>query len=85
MVLKKQPVVLVPRVYNIAQRTIVYWLARYRYDDWYALAENTRKGCPTKVSGEDMKWLFVVIHILELHGELYFIAVAYYRVSKYLL
>ena len=61
IILRKQPVVLVDRVYKISQRTIFDWLARYRNDGWHALAENSRKGRPIEVSGEDMKWLYDAI------------------------
>lgn len=52
---------LVARIYNIAQRTIFDWLARYRNGGWDALTENSRRGRPKKVSGADMKWLYDAI------------------------
>ena len=36
-------------------------MARYRNGGWHALLESSRKGRPTKVSGEDMKWLYDAI------------------------
>lgn len=61
IVLRNEPVVLVARVYHLPQRTIFDWLARYRNGGWGALTENSRKGRPSKVSGEDMKWLYDAI------------------------
>lgn len=61
IILRKEPVVLVARIYKLPQRTIFHWLARYRNGGWQALTENSRKGRPTKVSGEDMKWLYDAI------------------------
>jgi len=52
-----ESIVLVLRIYNLPQRTIFRWLARYR-NGWHALTESNRKGRPTKVSGEDMRWLY---------------------------
>lgn len=57
IVLRGEPVVLVARIYNIAQRTIFDWLARYRNGGWDALTENSRRGRPKKIAGADMKWL----------------------------
>lgn len=61
IVLRNESVVTVSRVYNIAQRTIFGWLARYRQGGWHALKEQSRKGRPTKVTGEDMQWLYDAI------------------------
>lgn len=63
IVIRKEPVVLVARVYNFSQRTIFDWLARYRNGGWHALIENRRKGRPSKVSGDDMKWLYDAVTI----------------------
>lgn len=61
IILRNEPVVLVARIYNISQRTIFDWLARYRNGGWQALTESSRQGRPKKVSGEDMKWLYDAI------------------------
>ena len=61
IILRNEPIVLVARIYNLPQRTIFGWLARYRNGGWHALTENSRKGRPTKVSGQDMKWLYDAI------------------------
>lgn len=61
IILRNEPIVLVARIYNLPQRTVFRWLARYRNGGWHALTENSRKGRPTKVSGEDMKWLYDAI------------------------
>lgn len=61
IILRKEPIVLVARIYNLPQRTLFRWLARYRNGGWHALIENSRKGRPAKVSGEDMKWLYDAI------------------------
>jgi transposase len=58
IILRNESIVLVSRIYNLPQRTIFRWLARYRNGGWHALTESSRKGRPTKVSGEDMKWLY---------------------------
>jgi len=61
IVLREEPVVLVARIYNISQRTIFDWLARYRNGGWGALTETSRAGRPKKISGADMKWLYDAI------------------------
>ena len=61
IIIRNEPIVLVARIYNLPQRTIFDWLARYRNGGWHALTENSRKGRLTKVSGEDMKWLYDAI------------------------
>jgi len=61
IILRNEPVVVVARIYDLPQRTIFDWLARYRNGGWHALIESSRKGRPTKVSGEDMKWLYDAI------------------------
>jgi len=61
IILRNEPVVLVARIYHLSERTIFDWLARYRSGGWHALIENSRKGRPSKVSGEDMKWLYDAI------------------------
>ena len=61
VVLRKEPVELVARIFNIPQRTVFDWLARYRQGGWHALIEGNRQGRPKKISGEDMKWLYDAI------------------------
>jgi len=61
IILRNEPIVLVARIYKLPQRTIFDWLARYRNGGWNALTESGRKGRPTKVSAEDMKWLYDAI------------------------
>jgi transposase len=58
IVVRHEPVVLVARVYNIPQRTLFDWLARYRNGGWDALREGSRRGRPRKLSGEDMQWVY---------------------------
>ncbi|MCK5921530.1 MAG: helix-turn-helix domain-containing protein, partial [Methylococcales bacterium] len=58
IVLRKEPVALVARIYNITQRTVFLWLARYRSGGWQALHEKSRQGRPKKVIGDDLKWLY---------------------------
>ena len=59
--LRKEPVEVVARIHNIALRTVFDWLARYRQGGWHALIEKTRQGRPTKVTADDMKWLYDAI------------------------
>jgi transposase len=58
IILREEPVALVARLYNITQRTVFLWLARYRSGGWQALQEKSRQGRPKKVTGEDLKWLY---------------------------
>ena len=59
--LRKEPVEVVARVYNIPLRTVFDWLARYRQGGWHALIEKNRQGRPKKITGDDMKWLYDAI------------------------
>ena len=61
VVLRKEPVALVARVFHIPLRTVFDWLARYRQGGWHALNEKSRQGRPRKVTGDDMKWLYDAI------------------------
>ena len=61
VILRKEPVSLVARVFNIPRRTVFDWLACYRQGGWQALIEKNRHGRPKKVSGDDMKWLYDAI------------------------
>lgn len=58
ILLREEPVALVARIYNITQRTVFLWLARYRSGGWQALNEKSRQGRPKKVTGDDLKWLY---------------------------
>jgi transposase len=59
--LRKEPVEVVARIHNIPLRTVFDWLARYRQGGWHALIEKKRQGRPTKVTADDMKWLYDAI------------------------
>lgn len=61
VVVRKEPIALVARVFNLPQRTVFDWLARYRQGGWHALIEGNRQGRPKKISGDDMKWLYHAI------------------------
>lgn len=58
IILRNEPVHLVARIYNIPQRTVFTWLARYRNGGWDALKEGSKQGRPRKLSAEDMKWVY---------------------------
>ena len=55
MVLRKEPVEVVARVYNISLRTVFDWLARYGQGGWHALIEKNRQSRPKKIMNDDMK------------------------------
>jgi len=61
VVLRKEPVALVARVFQLPLRTVFDWLARYRQGGWHALIEKNRQGRPRKISSDDMKWLYDAI------------------------
>lgn len=61
IVIRKEPIAIVSRVFNIPQRTLFRWIARYRQGGWQALKEGSRQGRPKKVSGEDLQWLYNAI------------------------
>lgn len=61
IIYRNEPIVLVARIYNISQRTIFNWLARYRSGGWQALNEGSRQGRPKKINGDDLKWLYDAI------------------------
>jgi len=44
IIIRKEPVVLVARVFSIPLRTAFNWLARYRSGGWQALTKNQSKG-----------------------------------------
>lgn len=61
VVIRNEPVCLVARIFNLSQRTLFDWLARYRQGGWQALEEKSRLGRPKKITGADMKWLYDAI------------------------
>ena len=61
IIIREEPVHLVARVFNLPERTVFDWLARYRSGGWDALKEGVRSGRKRKVSGEDMAWLYKAI------------------------
>ena len=61
IVVRKEAVHDVARIFNIPQRTVFNWLARYRSGGWDGLKEGSRRGRPRKLSGEDMSWLYFAI------------------------
>jgi len=61
VVVRKELITLVVRVFNISKRTVFDWLARYRQGGWSALAEKGWQGRPKKVTADDLKWLYEAI------------------------
>jgi len=61
IVIRQEPAYLVRRIYNIPERTIFNWLALYRSGGWDALKEGARKGRPSKLTGMDMQWIYLVV------------------------
>ncbi len=58
IVLRNEEIATVVRVFNVPERTVFDWLARYRSGGWHALREGKRSGRPRKVGGRDMAWLY---------------------------
>jgi transposase len=58
IIIRREPVHLVARIYQIPQRTIFDWLSLYRAGGWDALKEGHRSGRPRKISADDMKWIY---------------------------
>jgi transposase len=58
VVVRKESITVVARVFNIPIRTVFGWLVRYRQGGWQALMEQSRQGRPKKVTGDDLKWLY---------------------------
>ena len=58
IVVRQEPACLVARVYNLQERVVFNWLARYRSGGWHALKEGSRSGRTRKLSAEDMKWVY---------------------------
>ena len=44
IVLRKEPVHIVTRVFNIPERTVFEWLSRYRSGGWHALIDERKSG-----------------------------------------
>ncbi len=61
IVIRQEAVHEVARIFNIPQRTVFNWLARYRSGGWDGLKEGSRRGRPRKLNGEDMAWLYCAI------------------------
>ena len=55
IVLRKEPVHIVTRVFNIPERTVFEWLSRYRSGGWHALIDERKSGRPRKLSSEDLR------------------------------
>jgi transposase len=53
-----EAVVDVARIFDVPERTVFTWLARYRAGGWGALKEGARNGRPRKVDGKVMRWLY---------------------------
>jgi transposase len=49
IIIRREPVNLVARIYNISTRTLSDWLSRYRSGGWGALVEGARKGRKRKL------------------------------------
>ncbi len=58
IVLRDEEIATVVRVFNVPERTVFDWLARYRASGWHALREGKRSGRPRKVTGRVMSWLY---------------------------
>jgi transposase len=61
IIIRKEPVHLVARIYNVPQRTIFDWLSCYRAGGWGSLKEGAKTGWKRKMSADDMKWLYKAI------------------------
>lgn len=61
IILRNEEIATVVRVFDVPQRTVFDWLARYRGGGWHALREGRRNGRPRKVSGQVMSWLYDTI------------------------
>lgn len=58
VILRNEPVYLVARIYNIPERTVFRWLARYRCGGWHALLEGAKSGRPKKLSADNLQWIY---------------------------
>ncbi len=61
IVLRKEPVHIVTRVFNIPERTVFEWLSRYRSGGWHALIDERKSGRPRKLSSEDLRWVYEAV------------------------
>lgn len=48
----------VARLLKVAPRSIFHWMARYRGGGWDGLKTGKRSGRPTKLHGDDMRWIY---------------------------
>ena len=58
IVVRGEDIATVVRVFNVKERSVFDWLARYRGGGWDALKEGRRSGRTRKVNGETMRWLY---------------------------
>lgn len=56
-----ESVVLVARLFQVPQKTLFNWLARYRQGGWHALRDKLRSGRPSKLTAEIIQWLYNAI------------------------
>lgn len=61
IVIRGEEIATVVRVFNVPERTVFEWLARYRGGGWHALEERPRSGRPKKLNGKVMAWLYNAI------------------------
>jgi transposase len=61
IVIRREPVHLVRRIYDIPERTIFDWLSWYRSGGWDALKERVRSGRRRKLTGENMRWVYQAV------------------------
>jgi transposase len=54
-------VVVVARLFQVPQKTLFTWLARYRQGGWHALRDKKRSGRPGKLSAKVVEWLYNAI------------------------
>ena len=58
IIVRHETACLVAKIYNIQERVVFNWLARYRSGGWHALKEGVRSGRENKLSAADMKWVY---------------------------
>ena len=56
-----EPVSLVARIHDVAERSVFRWLAWYRAKGWDGLRDGKRSGRPSKLSPEVLEWLYGVV------------------------
>lgn len=52
------PVPEVARLLHVGRRSIFHWIARYRSGGWNGLKTRERSGRPSKLDGDDMRWIY---------------------------